>query len=263
MENKSTDNPLKLEKPIIYVDGSLIVNTDKLPEINIYSACYVERAPKNAYVINGDLTINDENAIQYSTFTLFFAKEDIVFYRTPKEPVYESSKEDFDKIMETVDENTPPLMLNLLYVSIFARFEMFMQQLALQWIMLEKKIIVKKISKVVNTEEYKNIYYDGKKEIEVIRSLRTARLDYNQFQVLLQILFDGEVSIPENIQKGYKKRNDIMHRDGYRICGEKIRLDVGEVRSMDQAILHLFDQINQASGRKNARLLQAWKEESQ
>ena len=263
MKNNTTDNPLKLEKPIIYVEGSLIVDTDKLPEINIYSECFVERAPKNAYVVHGDLTINDENAIQYSTFTLFFAKGDIVFYRTPKEPVYESSKEDFDKIMETVDENTPPLMLNLLYVSIFARFEMFMQQLALQWIQFHTEEIVKYLAKVVKEKKYKNIRYDGEREIEIIQSIRSATLSNTPSQQLLQLLFGDEVSLPDDIQKGYTIRNDIMHRDGYRIDGEKIRLDYDTVRSMDQAILHLFDQINQANDRKSARLLQVWREESQ
>ncbi|MDD6079332.1 MAG: hypothetical protein PUC85_04040 [bacterium] len=258
MENKSTDNPLKLEKPIIYVDGSLIVNTDKLPEINIYSACYVERAPKNAYVINGDLTINDENAIQYSTFTLFFAKEDIVFYRTPKEPVYESSKEDFDKIMETVDENTPPLMLNLLYVSIFARFEMFMQQLALQWVKLYTKEIVKLLAKI-DSKKLQQSTYDGEKEAMVINAIKKATLSNEPSRKLLHILFGNEVRIPQEIQEGYEIRNDIMHRDGFRMNGEKVLLPIDKVRSTEKALLCFLDQIDQANGRKNARLLQAWK----
>lgn len=161
MDN-NIDNPLHLENPIVYVDGTLKVDTDKLPDINMYSACYIERAPKNAYVVNGNLTINDDNAIQYSTFTLFFAKGDIVFYRTPKESVYESSKEDFDKILDSVDENTPPLMLNLLYVSIFSRFEMFMQQLALQWIQFHTEEIAKLLANV-DSKKYQCIPYDGMK----------------------------------------------------------------------------------------------------
>lgn len=262
MENNATDNPLKLEKPIIYVEGNLIIDTDKLPDINMYSACYVERAPKNAYVINGDLTINDDNAIQYSTFTLFFAKGDIQSYRTPKESVYESSKEDFDKLMETVDENTPPLMLNLLYVSIFARFEMFMQQLALQWIRFYTNRIVDLLAKVVYDDKYKSIPYDGKKEEKVIDAIKKATLSNEPSRKLLHILFGNEVRIPQEIQEGYEIRNDIMHRDGFRMNGDKVLLPIDKVRSTDQALLCFLDQIDQANGRKNARLLQAWKEES-
>ena len=261
MENNATDNPLKLEKPIIYVEGSLIVDTDKLPDINMYSACYVERAPKNAYVVHGDLTINDENAIQYSTFTLFFAKGDIVFYRTPKEPVYESSKEDFDKIMETVDENTPPLMLNLLYASIFARFEMFMQQLALQWIQFHTEEIAKLLANV-DSKKYQRIQYDGMKGMKVIESIKKATLSNEPSRNLIHILFGDEVRIPQEIQEGYEIRNDIMHRDGFRMNGEKVLLPVDKVRNTEKPLLSFLDQISQANGRKNARLLQAWKEES-
>lgn len=260
MDN-NTDNPLHLENPIVYVDGTLIVDTDKLPDINMYSACCVERAPKNAYVVNGDLTINDDNAIQYSTFTLFFAKGDIVFYRTPKESAYESSKEDFDKILDSVDENTPPLMLNLLYVSIFARFEMFMQQLALQWVKLYTKEIVKLLAKI-DSKKFRQSTYDGEKEAMVINAIKKATLSNAPSRELLNLLFGDEVRIPEEIQKGYEIRNDIMHRDGFQMNGEKILLPVDKVRSTEKALLCFLDQISQANGRKNVRLLQAWKEGS-
>lgn len=261
MENNATDNPLKLEKPIIYVEGNLIIDTDKIPFIHISSACNVKRAPKDAYIVNSDLTINNENAIQYSTFTLFLAKGEIVFYCQNKVSKYESSEKEFEEIMATVDEHTPQLILNLLYASIFSRFEMYMQQLAWQWIQFHTEEIVKLFANV-DSKKYQRIPYDGMKGIKVIECIKKATLSNEPSRNLLHILFGNEVRIPQEIQEGYEIRNDIMHRDGFRMNGEKVLLPIDKVRSTEKALLCFLDQIDQANGRKNARLLQAWKEES-
>lgn len=261
MENNATDNPLKLENPIVYVEGNLIIDTDKLPFIHVSSKCYVERIPQGAYVVDGDLTITDDNVSQYSAFTLFLAKEEIVSYRTNKVLEYESSEKEFEEIMAAVDEHTPQLILNLLYASLFSRFEMYMQRLAWKWIQFQTEDIVKLLANV-DSKKYQHIPYDGMKGMKVIESIKKAILSNDPSRKLLHLLFEDEVRIPQEIQEGYDTRNDIMHRDGHRMNGDKVLLPIDKVRSTGQALLSFLDQINQANDRKSARLLQAWKEES-
>ena len=131
-----TDNILELNNDIVYVEGNLIIDTDKLPLIRAQSMCYAD--PSNKQYANNiileDLRINDNNADEYSPFTIFIVTGDIIFYKVFSFPydmggivAYKNSKREFDDILKSVDEQTPELLKSLLYVSIFSRYE-FIQE---------------------------------------------------------------------------------------------------------------------------------------
>ena len=241
--NTEYKNPIKLENHVIYVDGTMYVDTDKFPNIGIQSKAYVTEFPTCAHVIDGDLFITDINYKYFSSFTVFLAKGDIVFRTNPKnENKYISSQHEFDEIMKTVTENTPQLMLRLLYVSIFSRFEMYMIQIAKNWSAFKLSELAS-----INNIQMKNPHNDctdHQREEKFFESILKGSFTPKTAGKLIYAITKTNIHIPESLKNGLDIRNDIVHRDGYDVKNKPIVVQIGNIHSMDQEVRNFLDQVD-------------------
>ena len=256
----NTENILGLKNKIVYIEGDLIIDTDKLPLIGFQSAAFVGEECKEyaTRVVQGDLIINDSNVDEYSSFTDFLAKGDIIQYKGGDDnlpyqlgmnDVYWKRRNEFYEILETVDENTPQLLLQLLYVSIFSRYEYSIINNLLYFSLHDMENIVKffKSQKVSALNKLiKGDLPDRIKEMEYMSFIRKCiSLGDSCFvKNLIFYLLVVDVNIPSSFGKGYKIRNAIVHRAGCELNGCIISIDKKDLVSMSKEIDEFSDYIS-------------------
>ncbi len=237
-----TDNILELNNDIVYVEGNLIIDTDKLPLIRAQSMCYAD--PSNKQYANNiileDLRINDNNADEYSPFTIFIVTGDIIFYKVFSFPydmggivAYKNSKREFDDILKSVDEQTPELLKSLLYVSIFSRYEFRIINMIIYIFLNDPKVLPNASKKI---KSFRDIP-DRLKVLKLLQDLRKERVGHTSFKEgLLCALIGKSMCVPKSIQEGYNVRNSIVHRDGYDAEGIKVIISKNDILHMSSEV---------------------------
>lgn len=233
-----TENPLELENNIVYIEGNLIIDTNKLPLIGIQSMCNANESYERyaTKIVRKDLYITDDNVNEYSSFTCFIAKGDIISYECSDDDlpypfgnadIYSERKREFYQLLDSIEENTSQLMLQMLYISVFSRYEYSVIMNVLYTFQYKTKEIdeffvkrhknqVRKI-KDNTPDRIKEFLYMG-----YIRSNVYAGNPQFMRELLLAIL-NVKVEFPESFTEGYEIRNSIVHRagcdsNGYPIC---------------------------------------------
>lgn len=250
--NMHTENPLNLKHNIVYIEGNLIVDTDRLPIIGLQSMCYADDSYKQYAncIIENDLLINDDNVMEYSSFTTFIAKFDIVYYKgggadlpfpIGEIKVYEERWNEFCQLLESVNDDSPQLLLQSLYASVFSRYEYAVMLEVLYFLKYRQNEIIsffkKKRSTKLGSIADSDIP-DGEKELEIMSYIRENIYAGNaQFiKDLFQAILDESIEIPDSLQGGYKKRNSIVHRAGCDTYGYPIVFTKEDIKSISNDI---------------------------
>lgn len=253
-QNINTDNPLHLQHNIVFVGGNLKVHTDKLPLIGMQSMGFADDSyRKNACgnnIIENDLVINDDNAIEYSSFTTFIIKGDIIYYEVGdanlpfpigETDVYEERRKDFYQLLESVNDDSPQLLLQLLYTSIFSRFEYAVIQNVLYFLRYKQGEIFS-FFKGEKPSELKQLVSsdipDGEKELNLMSIIRENIYAGNIrfLKKLFLTVFDESIEALATLNDGYLKRNSIVHRAGCDKYGYPMIITKEELRSMAKTV---------------------------
>lgn len=253
-----TSNILEFSNNIVYIEGNLVVDTDKLPLIGMQSMCFADEEYKQyaTNVISGDLRITDENVNEYSSFTNFIVKGDYISHVCLDEnlpypwgnvDVYEDRKREFYQLLDKVDENTPQLMIQMLYASVFSRYEYSV----IQNILFSFQYKMKEID-VFFTKENKNQIRrikpntpDRIKEFLYMEHIRGHIYagDANFVRRMLFNILKVNIEFPEELSDGYKIRNSIVHRAGCNLNGYPIYLKKEDVLDIANIIDGFTDKI--------------------
>lgn len=258
--NINTDNPLNLNNNVVFIEGNLIVDTNKLPLIGLQSMCYADDSHKRYAnrIIHEDLLINDKNVIEYSLFTTFIAQGDIVYYKESDNRlpfpigeinVYKERVDEFNILLEKLDDNLPQLLLQSLYVSVFSRYEYAIMLAVLFFLKYKLNGIISFFKKEKSTLNrlIKSELPDGEKEYKIMSYIREHIYAGNiRFtKDLLQTILDKQIEVPASLKDGYINRNSIVHRAGCNSDGIPIVIKKDDIQSISEDfecfIDHLID----------------------
>ncbi len=247
--NINTDNPLKLNNNVVFIEGSLIVDTNKLPLIGLQSMCYANDSYKQYAnrIIHDNLLINDKNVIEYSSFTTFITQGDIIYYKEGDSNlpfpigeinVYKEKLDEFNILLKKVDDNSPQLLLQSLYVSVFSRYEYAIMLEVLFFLKYKLKSIISffKKEKSILNRLINNELPDGEKESKIMSFIRENIYAGNiRFtKDLLQTILDKQIEIPTSLKDGYIKRNSIVHRAGCNSDGIPIEVKKKDIETISK-----------------------------
>lgn len=235
---------------IVYIHGNLTIDTDKFSGMGIYtivnaSELYAKYADK---VILGDLTIDDSNVIDYSAFTSFITKGDIIQTKNGDCPdATNARKMEFLEMVNNVDENTPLLFFQLLYVYVFSFYEASIANNLIH-ISKFKDVEIASFLKKRNkfNELIKSEMPDGIKELKIYEYMRSHfnTMDKKFTKALFFDVFNEDVSIPEKMSKGYSIRNSIVHRSGCHPDGQVIYVNKADILDIYNEVCVFLNRLN-------------------
>lgn len=247
----STDNLLNLKNNIVFIEGTVVVETDKLSLLREAIASASDEYKKYASkIIKGNLTINDENVDDYSSFTIFIATGDIIYstegildYPETLDDAYNlyiESGNEFRKALGDLKDDIPDCLIRSLYAGVFPKYEFYLINILMIYFVIKEKDIValiNKLKKAINSPEIE-LDSDRIKEIKYREFIREGIFAGNPQNVkkLFNFVFGIDQTIPDEIKEGYAIRNSIAHRDGHNSKGEKISISKKDVENISNSL---------------------------
>lgn len=269
-----TEKILGLKNRVVYIEGNLTVDTDKLPLMGLLSRAYAEEGCK-AYadlVVPHDLVIDDNNADEYSSFTNFLVRGNVSTYRAGGDSspiygamgVYWERRNEFYELLKTIDDNTPQLLLQLLYVSVFSRYEYAIIQNILSFSKYRMGNIVAFFnSSRLTNRKFKEIIKenipDRIKEIKYMAAIRQSIYAGNIpfVENLISVILNQSIKMPPSLESGYEIRNSIVHRVGCDVNGYFVDIAKADVELVAKDMDEFTDNLTNLFHKREMEICQS------